>query len=452
MNNLVVRGSGNRDESLKRLLYIGYYHPELFYRNLWILPVVGRYKDVFDLLVMDAGHKNQLDRSEIFSFLKNKLNCPSNDLLLKYLPRIHKAKTVAASHRVAIAKEFARYLNLTPKEYRQLKSRGKAHDWQKSISVGNFNIDWNNVSGVALSKLVSSKFLVNQGLEKDYLKWLKTQKTIKYNGYPFDLLKTWNRNKTPINKWTVDKQFNNLIDNAKIDGGDYDGMWCAIDTSGSMGRMVTGSTNTTAYDVCISLGAFFSSLNKGAFHKHVIGFDSKSRIIELNGGFTSMIDQIKNEKTCWGSTNFQSIIDEIVRVRNSHPNIPLKDYPKSLLVVSDMQFNPVTRCYGGNGRFDQLESYKNEKTNYEAAMTKLRTSFPKKWVSDFKIIWWDCVGRKKDFPSTLDDQNAFYLSGFDGSVLNLLLGKEENNKKKNIRDAKELLEEALNQEIFQLVN
>ena len=39
-----------------------------------------------------------------------------------------------------------------------------------------------------------------------------------------------------------------------------------------------------------------------------------------------------------GSTNFQSVVDEIVRIRKSNPNIPLEDYPSTLLVVSDMQF------------------------------------------------------------------------------------------------------------------
>jgi hypothetical protein len=31
--------------------------------------------------------------------------------------------------------------------------------------------------------------------------------------------------------------------------------------------------------------------------------------------------------TAWGSTNFQSVIDLLVRIRRDHPTIPIADYP-----------------------------------------------------------------------------------------------------------------------------
>ena len=46
-----------------------------------------------------------------------------------------------------------------------------------------------------------------------------------------------------------------------------------LDTSGSM---QCGVADTTAYDICISLGVYFSSLNEGAFQDHVIMFDQNA--------------------------------------------------------------------------------------------------------------------------------------------------------------------------------
>ena len=42
----VQRGQGARDEAFKRFLWIERYHPEKFYRNLWLVPVVGSWKDL----------------------------------------------------------------------------------------------------------------------------------------------------------------------------------------------------------------------------------------------------------------------------------------------------------------------------------------------------------------------------------------------------------------------
>ena len=49
----VQRGQGARDEAFKRLLWIAKYHPEEFYRNLWLLPVIGSWKDLWVLLASD---------------------------------------------------------------------------------------------------------------------------------------------------------------------------------------------------------------------------------------------------------------------------------------------------------------------------------------------------------------------------------------------------------------
>ena len=38
--------------------------------------------------------------------------------------------------------------------------------------------------------------------------------------------------------------------------------------------------------------------------------------------------------------------------------------------------------------------------------------------------WWWVTGRGGDFPSTLTDQGVTLIGGFDGSILELLLGSE----------------------------
>jgi hypothetical protein len=153
---------------------------------------------------------------------------------------------------------------------------------------------------------------------------------------------------------------------------------------------------------------------------------------------------IVSSTTAWGSTNFQSVIDEIVRIRKRNPQIPLSDYPETLLVVSDMQFNPTN---------DWRLSYNTqaERTNYESAIAKLSKVFPQEFVDKFKIVWWQVNGsRTTDFPSNMDCGGTYVFSGFDGSVISFLLGGKvaEDGKAPDMQD---VIDTALGQEVLQLV-
>jgi hypothetical protein len=153
---------------------------------------------------------------------------------------------------------------------------------------------------------------------------------------------------------------------------------------------------------------------------------------------------IVTSTTAWGSTNFQSVIDEIVRIRKRNPEIPLSDYPETLLVVSDMQFNPTNdwRCSPDS---------RSERTNYESAIAKLSKVFPQEFVDKFKIVWWQVNGsRTTDFPSNMDCGGTYVFSGFDGSVISFLLGGETAKEGKT-PDMQDVIDTALGQEVLQLI-
>lgn len=441
----VQKGQGARDESFKRLLWFAHNEPELFYNNLWLLPIVGSWKDLWTLLSMD----DSLNHKKIFAIIAEGCeNDSQKELVKKYLPQIRankKCTTKWAKTTNDLAKEFCKWAGWTPRQYRQFKSSGKAHEFQKFISTRQYDkLDWNKISGKALLNLCSSKFLDNQNLSENYLEWISQTPVAKFNGYPYELgqkLKSVvysNNINSKITKMTVDAQFENLIKTGKKNNSGIKGnVWCALDTSGSMGCII--SNNLTAFDVCVSLGIYFSTLNEGAFHKNVIMFDSNSRVKQLVGTFSEMYSDIVKSNTAWGSTNFMSIINEIIRIRKSRPNIPLTDYPTTLLVVSDMQFDSCGR-----------------QTNYERMKEILYSAFPKEFVDDMKFVWWQVNGRNtKDVPATLDDGGCYFFSGFDGAVISLLLSGEtvvnpETGERKT-PTMQELIEIAMNQEVLQLL-
>lgn len=449
----VQRGQGLKDESLKRLNWFATYQPDMFYANAWLIPLVGSWKDLWVLMTMNSDIKRERLYDIIAEGIRDERNI---DLVKKYLPRIRSTKkctTEWAKLTNEYAKEFARYVGWTPKQYREFKSTGKAHEFQRYICKGLYSqINWNSIPGKALLNLVSGKFLTNHNLSDSYLKWIMSQPVAKFNGYPYELSAKlpkdhWSARSAsikPVLKHTIDKQFHNLIETAKSDNGAIKGnVWCALDTSGSMGCSI-GNGKTTAFDVCVSLGIYFSELNEGAFHNNVIMFDEISTVKQLKGEFTDKWMDIVSSTTAWGSTNFISTIQEIVRIRKRNPQIPLSDYPETLLVVSDMQFNPSD---------DWRYSYspQAERTNYEKATHLLSEVFPQEFVDKFKIVWWQVNGaRTTDFPSNMDCGGTYVFSGFDGSVISYLLGKEvaENGKTPDMQD---VIDTALGQEVLQLV-
>ena len=455
----VQRGQGARDEAFKRLLWIAKYHPEEFYRNLWILPIVGSWKDLWVLLSFDGA--DYLDHKKFFTVMAQGINDDNHrDLVKKFMPRIRsdkKCTTDWAKRTNALAKEFANFAGWSFKEYREFKATGKAHEFQTAICKGLYSdINWNAIPGKALLNLVSGKFLNNHGLTNNYIEWLKAQPTAKFNGYPFELgrkVRSFSVGGNDLaTEITINKQFNGLIETAKKDGGAIKGnVLCGLDNSASMTWTTLDNAGTMPLDVCMSLGIYFSELNTGAFHNVVASFDNTSRLMTLSGEFCDKLRYLKRNCRGMGSTNFQSLIDLIVDTRENHPEMPLEDFPQTLLVVSDMQFNPSGYRWDNSRATADMEA-----SNYEAAKAKLSRVFPKEFVENFKIVWWYCSNRDtSDFPSTMEHGGTYMISGYDGAVISFLLGGEtkvDENGKTVQPSMEEIVANALNQEVLSLVS
>lgn len=461
----VQNGQGARDESFKRLLWIAKEHIDAFNNNIWALPLVGSWKDMWTLMFYDINEAtNVVNRKTIYEIIAQGLLCDTHvDLVKKYMPRIKsqsKCKTPWTKITNNLAKEFAEHMGLSYKEYNKLKTSGNGHDFQKLICSRNYDaLNWSHIPGRALNLLVTSKFLSNHNLKDEYTKWIMAQPVAKFTGYVFELARKLrearsvrgyytDRKDIPIEvKHTLDAQFEGLVDKARADGKITENVWCCLDTSGSMSRRAEGIKDITCEDIASSLALFFADLNTGPFHNKVIMFDNVSYPYDMKG--ESFCDRIMNLPSVGcGGTNFQSAVDEIIKIRKEHPEIPLEQYPTTILVVSDMQFNPVS--YG-------WRSSRTEPTNYEYSVRSLKTVFPSDFVDNMKWIWWDCASRRtQDFAATIQDSGCYFFSGFDGSIISMLMNedavKDEVTGEVRRPTAEELVAKALNQEILCYIN
>lgn len=428
----------------------------MFNKNLWLVPLVGCWHDLW----YDSPSTkvfNYPDTQVVYQLIQQGLQSQVHrGLIAKYLPKIRSASKVQSDrHRRlnAFAKGLCQFMGWSERTYRKFKSNPEntAHLFQRQMCSNMWkHIDFNKVPGRALLKGMNA-FDSHCGAKLE--SWLLSKADVNFTGYPYELLKSYEADKTnKSKKLLVNAQFENLLKLGKDGVSEQlrSGVWCALDTSGSMTTIIDGK-KLSAYDVCVSLGIYFSSFIEGEFKDNVIMFDSTSRTLKLTGKFTDKVDQIPANSM--GSTNFQSVIDEIVRVRKQNPNVPVSEYPQTLLVVSDMQFNPAESQYAFvNGRYIVLPGV-SEKTNYETAMAKLQAvGLPK-----INIIWWNVSNYGKDVPNKMNDEGVTLLSGFDPSVISLVLGGEVTevvNGEVVTRKATPLeqMDKALDQEILSSVS
>jgi hypothetical protein len=75
----VQKGQGARDESFKRLLWFAVHQPDLFYKNIWALPLVGSWKDIWTIMFYDMVlGTNAIEHSIMFDLINEGLKCKSH--------------------------------------------------------------------------------------------------------------------------------------------------------------------------------------------------------------------------------------------------------------------------------------------------------------------------------------------------------------------------------------
>ena len=453
----VQKGAGLRHEAFMRMLWLAVNHSDVFYKNLPLFITIGSWKDIIQLMSYDLqyhGWDNKvLDFNKMSDFILAGLENPNTcNLVKKFLPTIKarsKCKTLESQADTIIGKFLTHKLfdsgEFSPKLhsknyhlYRKLKSSGTAHEWQQMISRSQFNIDFSKVHGRALALLVSGNYLKNHNLEKDYENWIKKQPVAKFTGFVYELFKGLNLNSPLYKKYTIDKQFENLIQTAKEGSSTESSFIVARDTSGSMSSNVKG-LNISSNDVAKSIALYFSYLLKGKFANSYIEFDRKTELKYWEGNSPSD-KYLRNTSCAYGNTNFLSIATLFIEI---YKHTSIEKFPTGLIAISDGEFD----SYGKDKCKTTFQLFKDR---------LLKAGFPKDYVDNFKIVLWDIPNAfysneeiRPKFESYADTPNFFYMGGFDPAGITFLLGGEVN--KSIPKTPRELFEAAMNQEIMDYI-
>jgi hypothetical protein len=443
------KGGEMKHESIMRMIWLHMKSEESFWKNIQLFILAGSWKDIITMLQYDLVYNGWEDRKLnwtkfgdlILSGLKND---STSELLKKYLPQIksnNQCKTIESQADNLIGKWICSLLfdnkkedsGWTYKKYRQLKTSGTAHQWQQLISQRKFEeIDFSKIHGRALNLLVRSKFLFNQNLIEKYAEWaVKPETVLKYTGFVHELFDKLPRTLVGLNQGeqaTINKQFETLVKK----GGEQSQTSLIVvrDTSGSMGSSATGTT-MSCFNVAKALALYFSEFLTGTFKDAFIEFNSTAQMHTWKGN-TPLEKWYNDSCNFVGSTNFQSVINLICRLR--FEGIEESEFPTGILCISDSEFNPA-----------QLG-----KTNVDTALIKLRKAgFSEDYVDNFVIVLWNLQsnaygrGTGEKFETFGNVPNVFYFSGYSASVVSFLTNK--------INNAEELFNSAMNQELLNQV-
>jgi hypothetical protein len=282
---------------------------------------------------------------------------------------------------------------------------------------------------------VDSKFLDNHKLVDKYYEWIKTQDTVKYNGYVHDLFTDLSEHSSLARMLTVEAQFQYLVKNAKLSSN----LLVVRDTSGSMTSPIKEGSKITSFNVAKAMALYFSYFLKGGFANTWVEFNNIAQMHEWAEG-TAVTKWLKDHSTACSSTDFLKVIDLLITIKNQ--GVSESDFPEGILCLSDGEFSN-NNCFN--------------KTNYRAAIQKLKDAgFSEKYVSNFKIILWDIPNTfygspvRNKFEESADTPNFFHIAGFDGSIISFII--EGNRKTKSIpKTSEELFLAAMDQEILDLI-
>jgi len=364
-------------------------------RNLQYVPEFGRWDDLY----VFVGTKLE---NEAFDFIKKQLlldiECKTPSLLAKWL----KSENTSSKESRILADRTRQAFGMTHKQYRKTLSllRERINIVERLMSAGKWDeIEFDKIpsrAGLIYRNAFARHDIERMKSEKQvrsYEDFMKDEKTT-VNAkalYPYEVVSqaynlTSNHNRwwnspdsvddvDPVQRNAINKYWDNLKD--YFNGCSLDAL-CMIDTSGSM----WGNEASAPINVAISIGLYAAERARGPFAGHYISFSSRPQLIETKGvDFVDKVYRIYRTNLC-DNTNIEAAFDMLLdTARRTHCS--QEDLPKSIIVVSDMEFDSQVGYYGNrNNTLMENIAHKWAMTGYKMP----------------NLVYWNVQARQNNVP------------------------------------------------------
>lgn len=410
-------GAGERETVYKILRHIESNYPQELAPIVNALPTFGRWDDL--LAFTGAGRGLAIDA--FVNALKNE-----NKLAAKWMPREKSSDKNKVRFFHQVRKEF----DMTPRNFRKFIAR-LTEVVETKMCAKKFNeINYSHVPSVASARYQKAFGRNDRERYGAYLAGLKTGET-KINAaaiYPYDII----RGLRVGNVQAAEAQWSALPDYM-----DDSSVLPMVDVSGSMlwypvGQASKGSRYYTSpsdgrdgkvypMDVAISLGIYAADKAKGAFKGVVLSFDSDPKLISFANKRT-LKEKVQAIRSAGigTSTNLERAFGHILKHAIDN-NVPESDMPKTLLILSDMEFNraiPVSQYNYAKAAYETAR----EDTLYQRAQKAYRQAgyqLP-------RVVFWNLNSRAEggNSPVKADENGTALVSGFSPAIMKGILSND----------------------------
>lgn len=385
---------------------------------------LGSWNDVFDVFTL-----NEYGPIVKKQFTED-VNSGNPTLLEKWMPSIGGKDNTKAE-------KLAKYLGLTPKQYRKTLSaaRAKLKIVEQKMCAKNWgDIQYEHVPSKAMLNYMNAFKRNDSDRFRAYMndvtsgeKKVNTTTLVPYEvmrkvdnalGIGIDL---WS-NSSDIDADKVDEEtrrnLNTMWDNLPSINYKQNSAIVVADTSGSMRGL--------PLLVATSLAIYFADRNTGVFANKFITFSDEPTFVDMSNCKDILEKYECMYKSDWGrSTDLQRVFEMILQTAVAH-HLPQSEMPETIYIVSDMEFNIATYCYG---KGNSVTNYQVIKDKYEDAGYKLPN-----------IIFWNVDSRQNNCPVTQHDEHTALVSGCSPSIFNQVVSN-------NLNPINFMLE-AINKDIF----
>lgn len=391
-----IRGGGHvgeRETFRQGLRYLHTYHRAVFNRLITLIPIYGRWDDILEFVdnpeVVEYVHytlKNDLDTT----FASDN---ESITQLAKWMP----SSNTSSKNTRALARRWMQALHVTEAQYRRTLSRLRERIGivERLMSAGDFSdIEYGKIPSRAAMR---------------YRKAFSKRDADRYVAY----LESVKRGESKINAATL---YPYEIVGKYLNGLRYDDtlelQWVALpnyaDTDDVAVVMadVSGSMSGRPLEVSISLAIYFAERNKGAFRNYFMTFSGKPALVQVTGN--TLHEKVFNvNRANWQmNTNIQAAFNLILKTAIDN-NVPESDMPKTLFIVSDMEFDMAS----------------SQRTNF----AEIKAKFARSGYTMPKLVFWNVDSRNNQTPVTEKEEGVYLVSGFSAGVFKAALQAKATN-------------------------
>ena len=371
INNLLDK----RSDDVNKLILVIFMHTAEF----------GRWKDIIEFIPKLPSNL----KPAVYEWLSVNL---SDSLLCKWLPR--QGQT---------AKEFANYLNLSHGDYRRKIVANSKTVEQQMCAKQWAEINYSHVPSIANHKY-NSAFLRNDTARRQAFLEKAVKGEVKINSsvlYPHTIYSMLKRNYNSKIMYTNNDAANalwaqlpNYMENAS-------NVLPIIDTSGSMFCLATGTT-AQCIDIAAGLGIYFATHNTGSYKNLWMNFSTDPKAYYLKGTTLSEYANSLDYSNWSGTTDLSKAMAFVLKAAKTNP----EDAPKTILIVSDMEFN-------GSCRYTAYEDLKQQFIDAGLTMPT--------------IVFWRVNVSTKQQPVTVNEKGVILINGYSPVILKEILSGDMAN-------------------------